>query len=53
MQPIMTKGYRKHKNGEGLLVEDLYKLTPEDTADEYFPPFEKDLDIGLKDFMER
>lgn len=49
----MTRGYRKHKNGEGLGVEDLYKLTPEDTVDVFFPPFETDMDIGLKKYRER
>lgn len=53
MQPIMSRGYRKHKQGDGLCVTDLYKLTPEDTAAVYFPPFETDINEGLKKYRDR
>ena len=53
MQPIMSRGYKKHKRGDGLTVDDLYKLTPEDTAEAYFAPFERDLNKGLQKYMAR
>ena len=53
MQPIMTRGYRKYKQGDGITKEDLYKLTPEDTAEVFYPPFERDMDIRLKNYRDR
>lgn len=53
MQPIMSKGYQKHKEGLGLGPEDLYKLTPEDSSKAYYPPFEKDLYKSIQKYRAR
>ena len=53
IQPVMSTGYRKKKEGSGIERSDLYSLPPIDSVENFYPRFERDWMESIKKFRKK